>query len=135
MVIESYTDLIQAAQQQHEPQRLLFVLAKAELPDDATASQKSRFAAQQGGSLDPVLCVDKLPEEVAEFSTLLAESERTGIDWDIAFIASMSGRAGQAPSSDEADQPLTLMVNKVKAGSIADFVTVNKKGELIQLFA
>lgn len=135
MVIESYTDLIKAAQQQEEPQRLLFVLAKAELPDDATASQKSNFAAQQGGALDPVLCVDKLPEEVTEFSTLLEESARTGVDWDIAFIASMSGRAGQAPSSDEADQPLTLMVNKVKAGSIADFVTVNKQGELIQLFA
>ncbi|MDN7124758.1 ribonucleotide reductase subunit alpha [Pseudidiomarina terrestris] len=135
MVIESYSDLIQAAQQQDEPQRLLFVLAKAELPDDATESQKSRYAEQQGGALDPVLCVDKLPQDVAEFSTLLAESERTGVDWDIAFIASMSGRAGQAPSSDEADQPLTLMVNKVKAGSIADFVTVNKQGELIQLFA
>ncbi|CAB0151480.1 hypothetical protein PSI9734_01867 [Pseudidiomarina piscicola] len=135
MVIESYTDLIKAAQQQEEPQRLLFVLAKAELPDDATASQKSNFAAQQGGALDPVLCVDKLPEEVTEFSTLLEESARTGVEWDIAFIASMSGRAGQAPSSDEADQPLTLMVNKVKAGSIADFVTVNKQGELIQLFA
>lgn len=135
MIIESYTDFIQAAQQQDEPQRLLFVLTKAELPEDATASQQSRFAAQKGGALNPVLCVDKLPEEVAEFSTLLAESEHTGIDWDIAFIASMSGRAGQAPSSDEADQPLTLMVNKIKAGSIADFVTVNKQGEFIQLFA
>ncbi|WP_417657235.1 ribonucleotide reductase subunit alpha [Pseudidiomarina aestuarii] len=135
MVIESYSDLIAAAQQQPEPQRLLFVLAKAELPQDATASQQQRYAQQQGGALEPVLCVDKLPEEVADFSLLLEESHHTGVDWDIAFIASMEGRAGHPPSSDEADQPLTLMVNKIKAGSIAEFVTVNRKGELLQLFA
>ncbi|WP_258808016.1 ribonucleotide reductase subunit alpha [Pseudidiomarina sp. CB1] len=135
MVIESYSDLIAAAQQQPEPQRLLFVLAKAELPQDATASQQARFAEQQGGALEPVLCVDKLPEEVADFAVLVDESNRTGMNWDIAFIASMEGRAGHPPSSDEAEQPLTLMVNKIKAGSIADFVTVNKQGELLQLFA
>lgn len=135
MVIESYSDLIAAAQQQPEPQRLLFVLAKAELPEDATASQQTRFAEQQGGALEPVLCVDKLPEEVADFAVLVNESSRTGMDWDIAFIASMEGRAGHPPSSYEAEQPLTLMVNKIKAGSIADFVTVNKQGELLQLFA
>ncbi|KFZ29363.1 ribonucleotide reductase subunit alpha [Pseudidiomarina atlantica] len=135
MVIESYADLIAAAKQQPEPQRLLFVLAKAELPQDATSSQQQRFAAQQGGALEPVLCVDKLPDEVADFNTLIEESGHTGVEWDIAFIASMEGRAGHPPSSDEADQPLTLMVNKIKAGSIADFVTVNKQGELLQLFA
>jgi len=135
MVIESYADLIAAAKQQPEPQRLLFVLAKAELPQDATSSQQQRFAAQQGGALEPVLCVDKLPDEVTDFNTLIEESRHTGVEWDIAFIASMEGRAGHPPSSDEADQPLTLMVNKIKAGSIADFVTVNKQGELLQLFA
>ena len=135
MVIESYADLIAAAKQQPEPQRLLFVLAKAELPQDATSSQQQRFAAQQGGALEPVLCVDKLPDEVTDFNTLIEESRHTGVAWDIAFIASMEGRAGHPPSSDEADQPLTLMVNKIKAGSIADFVTVNKQGELLQLFA
>lgn len=135
MIIESYSDLITAAGQQPEPQRLLFVLARAELPEDATQSQKSRFAERSGGALEPVLCVDKLPEEVPEFEVLLEESKRTGVDWDIVFIASMEGRAGHPPSSDEAEQPLTLMVNKIKAGSIADFITINREGDLIHLFA
>ncbi|MAA94368.1 MAG: ribonucleotide reductase subunit alpha, partial [Rheinheimera sp.] len=43
MNIESYADLIRAAGIQDEPQRLLFVFAKAELPNGFTDSQKNNF--------------------------------------------------------------------------------------------
>ena len=36
MNITNFDDLLQAAAMQHEPQRLLFVFAGKELPDDAT---------------------------------------------------------------------------------------------------
>lgn len=134
MNIESYTDLIKAAGQQSEPQRLLFVFAKAELPNGFTDTQKEYFEQGQGGALSPVLCVDKLPEEVADFAELVAESANTGVDWDIAFVSAIGGRGGFAPNSDEASQPLKMMTEKINGGMIADFLTFNRQGELVALY-
>ncbi len=133
MDITSYQDFIQMAKQQPEPQRLLFVLAKAQLPDQPTDAQKSQFEQQAGGNLEPVLCVDKLPEEVESFETLVEESKRTDIDWDIAFVCAMDGRGGHPASSDEATQPLEMMVQQIQAGMIKHFLTINKQGELVQV--
>lgn len=133
MEINSYQDFINAAKQQHEPQRLLFVLAKAQLPEQPTESQKQQFDSQAGGTLEPVLCVDKLPEEVEDFAALVDESKRTNIDWDIAFISAMDGRGGHPISSDEASQPLEMMVQHIQAGMIKHFLTLNRQGELVQL--
>ena len=33
------------------------MFVRAELPDDATAAQKAKFAAGEGGALAPVLCI------------------------------------------------------------------------------
>ncbi|CAM5216168.1 ribonucleotide reductase subunit alpha [Alishewanella longhuensis] len=133
MNIESYTDLIHAAKLQSEPQRLLFVFAKAELPNGYTDTQKHNFEQGQGGALAPVLCVAKLPDEVADFSTLVVESSSTGIDWDIAFVSALGGRGGFAPNNDEATQPLKMMTEKIQGGMIADFLTFDKAGELVAL--
>lgn len=134
MNIESYTDLIQAAAMQDEPQRLLFVFAKAELPNGYTDGQKNNFEQGMGGALAPVLCVDKLPDEVAEFNVLVAESQHTGVDWDIAFVSAIGGRGSFAPNSDEAAQPLKMMTEKIQGGMIADFLTFNRQGELVALY-
>ncbi|MCT8124970.1 ribonucleotide reductase subunit alpha [Alishewanella sp. BS5-314] len=134
MNIQSYQDLLQAAAMQPEPQRLLFVFAKAELPNGYTDSQKQNFEQGQGGALAPVLCVDKLPEEVSAFQQLVTESAHTGIDWDIAFVSAMGGRGGFPPNSDEAVQPLQMMMQKIQGGMIADFLTFDKNGDLVALY-
>lgn len=134
MNIESYQDLLQAAAAQAEPQRLLFVFAKAELPNGYTDSQKQQFEQGHGGALEPVLCVDKLPEEISEFQQLVTESQTTGIDWDIAFVSALGGRGGFPPNSDEAVQPLKMMMQKIQGGMIADFLTFDKNGELVALY-
>ncbi|NRQ42082.1 ribonucleotide reductase subunit alpha [Rheinheimera sp. YQF-2] len=134
MNIESYSDLIQAAAMQDEPQRLLFVFAKAELPNGYTDTQKNNFEQGQGGALAPVLCVDKLPDEVSDFANLVSESKTTGVDWDIAFVSALGGRGGFPPNSDEATQPLKMMMEKIQGGMIADFLTFDKAGELVALY-
>jgi len=133
MQLETYRDFIEAAQSQSEPQRLLFVFTRRELPEDATEAQKTQFAAGEGGHLAPVLCVDKLPQQVPTIKKLTRESEQTGQDWDIAFVASMSGAAGQAPTSEQADQPLKMMVDSVKQGMISNFLAFDKTGELLRI--
>lgn len=134
MQIDSYEDLIMAAMSQPEPQRLLFVFARSELPEGYSLDQQERFERGEGGVLSPVLCVDKLPGEVMHFNELVAESENTGIHWDVAFVSSMAGRAGFPPSSDEASQPLQMMMSNINSGMIAHLLTFNRNGEMIALF-
>ncbi|MBI2233587.1 MAG: ribonucleotide reductase subunit alpha [Micavibrio aeruginosavorus] len=131
--IESYADLLNAAKAQPEAQRLLFVFTCAELPDDHTDDQKKSFLARRGGALAPVMCVDKLPEELGDFSDLVAESRRTGIRWDVVFVAAMSGIAGIPPTADEAEQPLLLMVEAIKNGHTGNFLAFNTEGEMVVL--
>jgi len=53
MNISSFDDLLRAAREEAEPQRLLFVFANAMLPDDSTPEQRLRFETGQGGALAP----------------------------------------------------------------------------------
>ena len=133
MPLQDFSDLLQAAHEQPEPQRLLLVFAAAELPRDATAEETAGFERGEGGALAPVVCVDKLPDEIDSFAALLDESTRTGIGWDILFVASLPGRGGIAPNSDEAAQPLRMMVEAIKGGHVAEFLAVNRAGDLVQL--
>ena len=133
MHIRNYSDLIAAAQAQPEPQRLLFVFARAELPEGATEEQRALFEQGEGGALAPVLCVDKTPEEVTRFQTLIDESALTGMSWDVAFVSAMSGRGGIAPNSDEAEQPLRMMTEQIQAGIVSQFIAIDRSGQLLQL--
>ncbi|HLD67454.1 MAG TPA: ribonucleotide reductase subunit alpha [Pseudomonas sp.] len=134
MNIAEFADLLAASRAQSEPQRLLFVFVAAELPADATEQERQRHAEKQGGSLKPVLCVDKLPDELVDFASLLAESGRTGIEWDLVFAAGLAGRAGLAPNSDEAEQPLKMMVGAIEAGSIGNFLAFDREGQALKLY-
>lgn len=134
MALTDFDGLLQAARTQPEPQRLLFVFVRAELPESPTADQHARHARREGGTLGPVLCVDKLPAEVASFHALQVESANTGIDWDLVFVAAQDGRAGVAPSSDEAAQPLRLMVNAINDGQVGRFAAFDRDGEPVQFY-
>lgn len=132
MSLSSFQDLLDAAHRQPDPQRLLFVFARVDLPENATDDQRQRYTQREGGTLSPSLCVDKAPAEVASFEALVAESETTGQPWDIVFVGSMGGRAGIAPNSDEAAQPLRFMVNAINNGRVSDFAAFDRNGQVLQ---
>jgi hypothetical protein len=127
--ISTFDDLLRAAREQPEPQRLLFVFAGAVLPDDSTPAQRARFEAGQGGALTPLMSVDKTPEELGTFAALVEESRQFEPDWDIVFVASLPGRDGRAPTSDEADQSLQRMIGSIKAGSFGSFIPFDRQGQ------
>ncbi|HOC10496.1 MULTISPECIES: ribonucleotide reductase subunit alpha [Thermomonas] len=132
MSLASFQDLLDAAHRQPEPQRLLFVFAKVELPENASAQQRERFENREGGTLTPSLCVDKAPADIESFAALVAESATTGQAWDMVFVGSLAGRAGIAPSADEAAQPLRFMVNAINNGQVAQFATFDRNGAVLQ---
>jgi hypothetical protein len=132
MVIASFDDLLRAARAQAVPQRLLFVFAAAALPDDATAEERADFEAGEGGTLTPVMCVDKMPEELASFAALVEESREFGAPWDIVFVAALSGAAGRPPSGAEAEASLQDMVEAIKSGRIDDYIPFDGEGQPVQ---
>jgi hypothetical protein len=129
VTISSFDDLRRAAQQQIEPQRLLFVFVGAVLPDDSTPEQRARFEAGQGGALTPLMAVDKAPEELGTFTALMEEARQFRHDWAFVFVASLSGRDGYAPMREEADQSLQRMIESIKAGSIGSFIAFDRHGQ------
>lgn len=135
MDISNYEDLLNTANAQPEPQRLLFVFTRAELPDGHTSDQQTRFKAQQGGALTPVMCVDKLASERGSFAELVEESRQMGTGWDIVFVAGISEKQGAAPDSDKTEQSLKVMVKSIMGGSIGSFLAFNRDGELVRLTA
>jgi hypothetical protein len=133
MNITSFDDLLRAAKAQPEPQRLLFVFTGAELPADASDTQREQFAAGEGGELAPLMCVDKSLSDLTHFDQLKAEAERAGPPWAIVFAAAMGGRGGQMPSSADAAAPLQRMVNSIKAGQLAGMLPFNRDGVPVNL--
>ena len=131
MTIASFDDLLRSASQQAEPQRLLFVFTAADLPDDATPEQRTRFQAGEGGTLTPLMCVDKSPDELPSFEALVEESRRAGPSWDIVFVAALSGSAGRSPTSTDAEAPLRRMVESIKSGHIGSFIPFDVHGHSV----
>ncbi|HMN94781.1 MAG TPA: ribonucleotide reductase subunit alpha [Hydrogenophaga sp.] len=133
MNISTFDDLLGAARSQPQPQRLLFVFAGIELPDDATPAQRAGFERGEGGALVPKMCVDKSPHELTSFEQLRQEAAAMGQPWGMVFVAAMSGPPGKPPTSADADQPLQGMVEAIRQGRIQNFIPFDPQGCAVQL--
>jgi hypothetical protein len=133
MTISNFDDLLKAARQQTQPQRLLFVFASADLPEDATAAQQASFLAGQGGALVPQMCVDKTPDELNSFADLVQESLEFSKAWSIVFVAALAGSAGVAPTAETAQKALQRMVESIKAGTLGTLIPFDREGETVTL--
>ena len=129
MNIASFDDLVRAARAQPEPQRLLFVFANAEEPDNCTPGQRASFEAGQGGALVPLMSVDKIPDELGTFAELVAESRQFAPEWAVVFVTALAGKNGCAPTSAEADQSLQRMIESIKTGAFGAFMPFDTDGQ------
>lgn len=68
------------------------MFAGAELTDDGTPKQHEQFSAGRGGDLIPLMCADKMLEEIVSFGQLEEESRLFGHGWFRVFVAGLSGR-------------------------------------------
>ena len=129
MDISSFDDLLLAARSQPDSQRLLFVFAGAELPDDATPVQRARFEQGEGGALVPVMCVDKAVEELTHFAGLVEESQAMGQAWQIVFAAALSGEVGRELTADDAKEPLKRMEDAIRRGAFDNYIPFDRQGQ------
>ena len=134
MTLTSFDDLLRLAREQPEPQRLLFVFAAAGIPEDATPAQRARFEAGEGGTLTPLVCLDRPPDELESFESLVAESREFGTDWTIVFVAALAGGDGLVATSEQAEAPLQQMVDSIEAGHVGRFLAFDTLGLPVQFY-
>lgn len=128
MDIASFDDLLRAARAQTRPQRLLFVFTTAVLPDAPTAAQRAAFEAGEGGALEPLMCVDKAPDELGGWETLVEESRGFGPDWQVVFVGAMD--AADAAATDAA---LQRLVSAVREGRLSGLLPLDRHGRVLDL--
>lgn len=128
-----FAQLLAAAGAQPEPQRLLFVFAERELPAGASAAERARYEAGDGGALRPVVCVDKRPQDLSTFDALVEESRSACPPWQVVFIAALAGRNGQEPGTTPVEQALKRMVENIAAGRLDGYMALDAQGEPLQL--
>ena len=106
-----FSKLIEAAKKQEQPQRLLMLFAKAE-----GNKKKGKNAVNETGTVTPLMCVDKLPEELESFDALIKEADGISEDWNFVLIAGLGGSDGVAPPTEAAEPYLNQMANDVMMG-------------------
>ncbi len=127
-----FDQLLQAAAEQPEPQRLLFVFTAAELPDDATPAQRERFAAGAGGNLEPLMCVDKGLDELSSFVALSAEACEAGPPWQVMFAAGLPGSHGAPPSPAQVERAMEALLERVRKGQLGGLLALDAQGAPLQ---
>ncbi len=127
-MIKLFKDLLTMTEAQEQPQRLMFLFANAE----STNAKKSK--KHQRGTITPVMCVDKKPEDLSNFSTLVKEADDIEKNWNFVFIASLSGENGIAPTEDQAEPFLNKMANDIETGNgIGRYVIFDREENPIEL--
>ncbi|HET8868933.1 MAG TPA: ribonucleotide reductase subunit alpha [Aquabacterium sp.] len=133
MNISSFDDLLQAAREQPDAQRLLMVFVGASLPEQASETAQARFQQGHGGELTPLMCVDKTPDEISSFEELCQEAAQFGPPWALVFVAALGGEGDTPPPSEEAGRYLESMVQAIKDGHIERFIPFNPEGHAVSL--
>ena len=125
-----FKELLEMAEQQAEPQRMLLLFAKAEGVSKKAATDKD----PKRGTIEPRMCVDKLPSELSTFDALVKEADSVEKDWNFVFVAGLSGINGVAPSTDMAEPYLNKMTNDLASGqNIAQYVVFDRDGQPIEM--
>jgi len=127
-MIKLFKDLLTMTKEQENPQRLMFLFANAE------AKNIKKSKKHQQGTITPVMCVDKLPVEIANFDALVKEADSITKEWNFIFIASLSGENGEAPSTEDAEPFLNKMTNDVETGNgVNRYVIFDREENPIEL--
>ena len=72
-------------------------------------------------------------DELSDMASLVEESCRTGVEWDIVFVAALAGDGERPPTSEEAEHPLQRMVEALQMGSIGNLLAFDRNGGAVDI--
>lgn len=123
-----FSQLIEMAAKEPTRQRFLLVFVKAQ------AQENKVKTSHQSGTITPIMCVDKLPEELISFDELKKEADSVSKNWDFVIISSMSGTKTNPPSTQDAGPNLKKIADEVIQGALTrQRVILNRNEEPIIL--
>ncbi len=114
MHITSVEDLVAAAQQQPTAQRLLLVFVKTRLQKDHTAEERVRFERGEGGTLQPLFCVDFGATQMPAFPELSRQADQMSDEWDKVLIGCIDEPI--SPGDEVVDTTLKMLVARIESG-------------------
>lgn len=133
MSISNFTDLLNEARRQTDPQRILFVFTQIEPPENPDNEQQQAFEQGHGGALIPLACVDKALGELNSFTDIATEAQMMVPNWDIVFVAALSGQHPIEPTPELAETHLNQMIEMIKIGRVAGFIAFDRNGDVLLL--
>ncbi len=124
----NFLKMVAAAEAQDQPQRLLIMLAKSEIESNDEEKGAS-------GTITPVICVDKTPDEITTFEDFVAEADQIDSSWDMMFIAGLAGENNEMPTPEEADPILNKMVNDLMSGQdLSRYLVLDRNEDPVDIF-
>lgn len=133
MDIEHFDDLLRAARAQSQPQCLLLVFVQVTLPEDSTDVERAAFEAGEGGTLEPVMCVDLAPERIASFAQLCAQADGRHAGWSMVLVGALAGEGGRAPDDAAVGDALDRLLQRVQMGHIEGLMPFGRDGTVLVL--
>lgn len=131
--LNHFDDFLAVANQQSEPQKLLLVLAKRELPNGHTEEQAQAFSEGHGGHLAPLAGIDKQPSELSSFAAFVEEAKQVGSDWDAVFVAALPGLQGKLPTPKAIDDAIEKIIHAIRNGMVNNLLVFDRRGTPMQL--
>ena len=122
-----FQELLEKTEAQEQPQRLLFLFV------DTFERRRKKKKNNHKGTISPVMAVDKLPEEVTDFKTLVKEADDVNKEWDMVLIACLGLDNGDVPTTEDAEPYLDRMTHAVMAGhDLSIYVIFDREGNPIE---
>jgi hypothetical protein len=120
--MSKFQELLSMARYQPEQVKLLMLFTKANVENSHNDVNK--------GIIEPVMCVDKLPDELLDYETLCREADAINKDWDLVFITSIAANV----EASLIDKSMKSMVSDVQTGqNTAMYVVLDREDNLVEL--
>jgi hypothetical protein len=131
--LNHFDDFLTIARSQPEPQKLILVLARRELPTGYTEQQARDFEDGHGGHLAPLAGIDKRPDELADFSSLVEEAKQASDTWDAVFVAALPGTDNKLPTPKAVDDAIEKVIHAIRNGMINNLLAFDRSGVPMQI--
>ncbi len=124
--MSQFEELLNKAKNEPRPLRILILFAKA------TNMFEGGQQSYSSGTIEPIMCVDKRPEELTTFKALVEEADSHTKKWNFILVSSLSGTNNTEPTDKEVDSALHKMSNGLASGEdLSQYIVWNRQEELV----